>query len=75
MVTDTGRDSNNRPYPPPSNVVSVLQRLRSRNLPEQIDAEFLRDANIPEGTINRTLLCTYKANRNHMRIGEFLWQR
>ncbi|MGD0114541.1 MAG: DUF5343 domain-containing protein [Dehalococcoidia bacterium] len=46
---------NNRPYPPPSNVVSVLQRLRSRNLPERIDAEYLRDASIPEGTIGRTL--------------------
>jgi hypothetical protein len=45
----------NRPYTPPSNVVSVLQRLRSRNLPERINTEYLRDAGIPEGTVSRTL--------------------
>lgn len=55
MVTDASREANNRPYPPPSNVVSVLHRLRSRNLPEQINAEYLRDTSIPEGTITRTL--------------------
>jgi len=36
-------------------VVALLQRLRSRNLPERIDAEYLRDASIPEGTVGRTL--------------------
>ena len=46
----------NRPYAPPSNVASVLQRLRSRNLPDRIDAEYLRDAAIPEGTVARTLV-------------------
>jgi hypothetical protein len=45
----------NRPYAPPSNVVAVLQRLRSRNLPERINAEFLSDAGIPDGTVGRTL--------------------
>jgi len=45
----------NRPYPPPSNVTTILQRLRSRNLPDQIDNEYLRDASIPDGTIHRTL--------------------
>ncbi len=46
---------NNRPYAPPSNVVALLQRLRSRNLPERIDTEYLRDAGISEGTVNRAL--------------------
>lgn len=45
----------NRPYPPPSNLISILHRLRSVNLPERIDSEYLRDAGIPEGTITRTL--------------------
>lgn len=45
----------NRPYTPPSNVTAILQRLRSRNLPERIDADYLRDAGVPEGTVNRTL--------------------
>lgn len=47
--------ASNRPYPPPSNVSSVLFRLRSRNVPDRIDAEYLRDVNIPDGTISRTL--------------------
>lgn len=46
---------NNRPYPPPSNLISVLHRLQSRNLPDRIDVEYLRDASIPEGTLTRTL--------------------
>lgn len=52
MVTER---TSNRPYPPPSNVISILKRLRSVNLPEQINGEYLRDAGIPEGTITRTL--------------------
>ena len=45
----------NRPYAPPSNLVALLQRLRSRNLPERIDADYLRDAGISEGTLSRAL--------------------
>lgn len=52
MAEDALSDSN-RPYAPPGNVIAVLHRLRSRNLPERIDAEFLRDAGISEGTIHR----------------------
>lgn len=55
MVTNNTTETSNRPYGPPSNVISVLKRLRSRNLPEQIDSEYLRDASISEGTIGRTL--------------------
>jgi len=53
MVVETV--NNNRPYAPASNVVSVLHRLQSRNLPDRIDVEYLRDAGIPEGTLTRTL--------------------
>lgn len=53
MVAEALARDTNRPYPPASNVVSVLHRLRSRNLPERIDNEFLRDAGIPESLIHR----------------------
>jgi hypothetical protein len=33
----------------------VLARLRARNLPERIDADYLRDAGVSEGTISRAL--------------------
>jgi len=52
---ESGNPSTNRPYTPPSNVTIVLQRLRSRNMPERVDAEYLRDAGVPEGTNARTL--------------------
>jgi len=54
MVTEASTGDSNRPYAPPSNVTSILQRVRSRNLPERIDPEYLRDAGIPEGTVHRT---------------------
>jgi hypothetical protein len=43
----------NRPYASPSNMTSVLKRLRSRNLPDRIDGDFLRDHGIPDGSIHR----------------------
>lgn len=55
MTTESTAGFTNRPYPPPSNVASILGRLRNRNLPEVIDAEYLRDASVPEGTNSRTL--------------------
>jgi hypothetical protein len=42
-----------RPYAAPANVFSVLQRLRSRNLPERIDDDLLRLAGVPEGAMHR----------------------
>lgn len=42
-----------RPYAPASNVIAVLQRLRSRNLPERIDTNFLVDAGITESLVQR----------------------
>lgn len=53
MAIDLSAPETNRPYPPPSNVIAVLNRLRSRNLSERIDADYLRDAGVPEGTIHR----------------------
>lgn len=55
MGIDGPPNETNRPYAPPSNVVAVIHRLRARNLPEQIDADYLRDAGIPEGTVGRTM--------------------
>ena len=55
MVTEQAGAVTNRSYPPPSNVTAILGRLRNRNLPEVVDADYLRDANIPEGTNSRRL--------------------
>ncbi len=52
---DIQASTTNRPYGPPSNVTAVLKRLRSRNLREHIDTEYLRDAGIPEGSAARTM--------------------
>jgi hypothetical protein len=55
MELSSGIVDTNRPYCPPSNVAAVLQRLRSRNLPERVGVEYLRDAGVSEGTIGRTM--------------------
>lgn len=55
MVTQRETLMTNRPYSPPSNVITILQRIRSRNLPDRVGSEYLGDARIPEGTITRTL--------------------
>jgi len=44
-----------RPYAAAANVVSVLRRVRQRNLPEQIDGDFLRIAGISEIVYGRVL--------------------
>jgi hypothetical protein len=51
----SNNELSNRPYTPPSNVVTVLERLRSVNLPDRIDTDYLRDIGIPDGTVSRTL--------------------
>jgi hypothetical protein len=51
MVPET-----NRPYGPPSDVKTLLSRLRSRNLPSRIDAEYLRDSGLSSGTAPRTIV-------------------
>jgi hypothetical protein len=55
MDNDANGQTPNRPYAPPSNITTVLQRLRKRNPPARIDAEFLRDMQISEGTIARAI--------------------
>src|SRR5947209_7590108 len=42
-----------RPYAAPSNVLAVFQRVRSRNIPERIDDDFLRLAGVPDGAMHR----------------------
>ncbi len=55
MSSPSDAPPTNRPYAPPSNVIMVLKRLQSRNLPERIDPEYLRDCGVPDGTVTRTL--------------------
>lgn len=55
MATDTPSIASNRPYGPAANVISVLQRLRSRNMPERISREYYHAAGIPDGSIYRTV--------------------
>jgi Family of unknown function (DUF5343) len=43
-----------RPYAPPSHVVAVLKRARSRNLPDRITTDFLSLAGIPSPMAPRT---------------------
>jgi hypothetical protein len=43
-----------RPYAPPSHVIAVLKRARSRNLPDRITADFLGLAGIPPAMSART---------------------
>ncbi len=55
MATEIAAPTTNRPYPPASTVITVLERLRSRNLPSSIDDEYLRDAGVPDSLNARTL--------------------
>ena len=45
----------NRPYAAPSNVIDILKRLRSRNLPDRVDSEYLRAAGVPDGSNYRVV--------------------
>src|SRR5205807_2294435 len=49
----TEPEDRRRPYASPSNVISVLQRVRSRNLPEKIDYDFLRIAGVGDAVFGR----------------------
>jgi len=50
-VAEIGR--RRRPYAATANVVAVLNRVRTRNLPEIVDNGFLRIAGIPEVVLSR----------------------
>jgi hypothetical protein len=52
---ETNGVGTNRPYAAPSNVIDILKRLRSRNLPDRIDADYLRAAGVPDGSIYRVV--------------------
>jgi hypothetical protein len=47
------QDRNKRPYAAASNVIAVLERCRSRNLPTELDDDFLRLAQIPDVVFGR----------------------
>ncbi len=46
---------NFRPYAAVANVTAVLYRLRNRNLPETIDHDLLRIAQVPEKSLSRVM--------------------
>jgi hypothetical protein len=49
-----GEDLNqHRPYAAPANVIGVLHRVRSRNLPDTIGDDLLRLVGVPEGALYR----------------------
>jgi hypothetical protein len=50
---DAGPEPRQRPYAPPSNVIAVVQRARSRNLRDRIDSDFMRLAGVPDRAHNR----------------------
>jgi len=48
-------ESRNRPYSPPSNVIDLLQRLRTRNLPEVVNSEYLAATGLSSALGSRLL--------------------
>lgn len=48
-------DGDKRPYAAASNVLAVLGRCRTRNLPDKIDNDFVRLAGVPEVVLNRSV--------------------
>ena len=49
----TSAAGQSRPYASPSNVIGVLNRARSRNLPEYISNDFLRLSDVPDSVYGR----------------------
>jgi hypothetical protein len=48
----TGTDDK-RPYAAPANVIGVVKRSRTRNLPDKVDSDFIRLAGVPEAVVHR----------------------
>lgn len=46
-------EEDRRPYAPAANVLSVIDRARRLNLPPAVDTDFLRLADVPEGSLGR----------------------
>lgn len=42
-----------RPYAAPANVIAIVKRARTRNLPEKIDFDFFRIVEVPEAVFGR----------------------
>lgn len=49
VITEDDR----RPYAPAANVLAVIERVRRLNLPQSVDVDFLRLADVPEGSLGR----------------------
>jgi len=49
-------ESRYRPYAAAENVIDLLHRFRTRNLPEVIDTDYIRAAGVSEGAVARTLM-------------------
>lgn len=52
MIEPRG-DDDRRPYAPAANVLAVIERVRRLNLPAAVDTDFLRLADVPEGSLGR----------------------
>lgn len=52
-MVDPNAEGERRPSGPPSNVVDVLHRLRERNLPARVDANYLVAAGISENLVSQ----------------------
>jgi hypothetical protein len=48
-------DEQSRPYAAPANIIAVIDRARTRNLPETINNDFLRIAGVPEAVWYRVM--------------------
>lgn len=46
-------EDDRRPYAPAANVLAVIERVRRLNLPQSVDVDFLRLADVPEGSLGR----------------------
>jgi len=53
MIRQPEQEGQRRPYAAAANVISVLTRIRSRNLPAAVDNDFLRIANIGANVFGR----------------------
>jgi len=54
-----------RPYAAPANVIAVLNRIRTRNLPETINSDLLRVAGVPENSLYRVMQALQFLNLIH----------
>lgn len=45
----------NRPYAPASNISLFLERIRTRNMPDRVDRDYLVDSGISENLVNRVV--------------------